>query len=707
MFNKLLCSYTQPLLPEQSQEDYLCVKVTLDYQSPDSKRSHLLIDYYLKSDRFTYNDTHAGYTTVGLYIDGKKIISTTPHLSTMKRGDRYVFLTQQEVIVDHTNSTTLSDGIYYRKTSHFRAILNPGSSQTYLRDEDGVEYSLNNQDCIIEFDLELPDIHQTKVVIANAPTMYDRNLYTLSYGCVIGVDSTKPDGTVMSNSTYRSVKAWVEIDGYRFFERSLPVAEKTDSGRDYLNYSFNITDEELQPVRALMHNRLDNTAIFVIETWDRITGQYLYDTAEIRYSIIHDHPIIDDIVINEYFDDVFEKTGDRDIIVKHEGTVVYGFKPTAMKEATIVRTTFSNGAETIENLEHGFMDNIQSPTFIITATDSRGLTTTRKVTKPFIDYLKPTCYQKITGHIRDEVGIHFNVRIFGDAYNGSFGVVNNNLKIYIKHTQPDGTMGDWTLLTNELTPELDGNTYKLDVEITNPDLSYIGSYTFQSRVIDEFNTVISSSTTISIEPMFDWSNEDFNFNVPINMHEKTILRHNRDGDHTVLSATGGRIHLRPNGTDDETGETIFYPDGSIKIFGQTLTSSGFGVADSGSEPMGTNGTWTWIKWEDGRAECWGVRNFGTTSVQIAYGSLYRSGTFNQKLPTDLFVATPNVINITLNSMSSSSTQASGCWIARFESVAPTKTDTGSFIIAAPYAINVSTPMIGFHVMGRWKELEEG
>ena len=700
MFNKLLCSYKQPLLPEQSQKDYLCIEVTLDYQSPHSKCSHLLIDYYLESDRFTYHDVDT--TTVGLYIDGKKIISTTPQLHTMKRGGRHVFLAQQEVIVDHTTSTTLSDGIYYLKTPRFRAILNPGNN-SYLKDEDGTEYSLNNQDCIIEFDLELPDIHQTKVIFASAPPMYDRNLYRFSYSCLIGVDGTKPNGTVISNSTYRSVKAWVEIDGYRFFERNLHVAEQFYSGRDSLTYSFNITDEELQPVRALMHNRLDTTAIFVIETWDRITGQYLYDTAEIEYKIVHDHPIIDDIVIDEYFDDVFELTGDRDIIVKHEGTVVYGFKPIAMKEATIVSTTFTNGAETVENLQHGYMDNIQSPTFIITATDSRGLTTTRKVTKPFIDYLKPTCYQKITGHIRDEVGIHFNVRIFGDAYNGSFGVVNNNLKIYIKHTQPDGTMGNWTLLTNELTPELDGNTYKLDVEITNPDLSYIGSYTFQSRIIDEFNTVISSSTTISIEPMFDWSNEDFNFNVPINMHDKTVLRHNRDDDHTILSATGGRIHLRPNGTDDETGETIFYPDGSIKVLGQTVDALGDFVIESGYESMNgidyLNGVWYWRKWASGKAECYGRRNFGNMAITTAWGGLYRSAALSQRLPSGLFHHTPQVIEISLVNSNF------GGWVARHETTAPSTSTTGSFIVVRPASATITPSDIGFNVIGRWKPLD--
>lgn len=704
MFKKLLCSYKQPILPEVSQDDCLCIDVTLDYQTPDTTRSYLLIDYYVQSKNLTFYDRSNDATTVGLYVDGKKIISTSgSSLMRMQLGKQCVFLAQEEVFIDHDNDTIRDGEVYYWKYPHFRAILNPSSTMS-VRTADGAEYSLNNQDIVIEFDLaELPEIHDTKALIVNAPVMYDRNLYTLWYSCVIGVEPYEPDGTVISNNLYDSIKAWVEIDGYRYFERNLPVAEQSYSGNDYLRYDFNITDEELQPVRALMYDRNETTATLVIESCDKATSTYYYDSAEIEYKIVHDYPIISNITIDS--NNLINLTGDENIFINGYSNAHYNFEATALKEATIKSASVRNGDLVSSGWLQYYFGPITEPDFHITVTDSRGLETHRKITKPFVPYLKPTCYQKITGHIRDEVGIHFNITIFGDAFNGSFGAVNNDLQIYIKHTQEDGTMGDWVELTDGLVPELDGNTYKLQVTITNPNLSYTGSYTFQSRVIDKLNTVISSTTTISIEPMFDWSNEDFNFNVPINMHDKTVLRHNRTDDHTILSATGGRIHLRPNGTNDETGETIFYPDGSIKIFGQTLTAYGFGIVESGYEAMGTNGTWRWIKWENGKAECWGCRNFGTTSVEASFGALYRSGAFNQELPSGLFIDVPDVVNINLNSMSSNSIP-SGCWIARYETVATTATNTGSFTIVSPESVMLYTPMIGFHVIGHWKELEE-
>lgn len=700
MFKKLLCSYKQPIMPELSQDDCLCVDVYLDYQTPDTTpRSYLLIDYYVQSKNLTFYDRSNDATTIGLYVDGKKIISTSgSSLMRMQLGKQCVILAQEKVFIDHDNDTIIDGEVYYWKYPHFRAILNPSSSMS-VRTADGAEYSLNNKDIVIEFDLaELPMINDTKALIVNAPVMYDRNLYTLWYSCVIGIDPYKPDGTVISNDLYASIKAWVEIDGYRYFERNLPVAEQFYSGADYLRYDFNITDEELQPVRALMYDKSELPVTLVIESCDKATMTYYYDSVEIEYKIVHDYPIISDITIES--ENLLHLTGDKNIFVKGYSNAHYNFKATALKEATIKAASVRNGKLVSSGWLQYYFGPITEPDFYITVTDSRGLETQRKITKPFVPYLNPTCYQKITGHIRDEVGIHFSVTIFGDAFNGSFGAVDNDLQIYIKHTQADGTMGDWVELTESIEPELEGNTYKLNATLTNTNLSYQGSYTLQSMLVDKLNTVISSTTTISIEPMFDWSNEDFNFNVPINMHEETVLRHNRTDNHTILSASGGRIHFRPNGTNDEYGEAILHDDGSIEVLGHTISSLGDYVIETGTEAMGTNGIWYWTKWASGKAECYGMRNFGNMAITTAWGGLYRGAAISQDLPNRLFIQTPEVIDINLINSNY------GGWIARHETTAPSKSTTGSFIIVRPASATITPTNIGFNIIGRWKELEE-
>jgi hypothetical protein len=152
--------------------------------------------------------------------------------------------------------------------------------------------------------------------------------------------------------------------------------------------------------------------------------------------------------------------------------------------------------------------------------------------------------------------------------------------------------------------------------------------------------VETSQYTIRLLPVFDWSETDFHFNVPIdidadniNMHNETIIRHNKAANNTVLSASGGHIYLRPGGTNNTSGETIIYPDGSLEFGGEVNFAKGFNidgytigdfVIEAGSESMGSNGTWHWRKWASGKAECYGCRNFGNMAVNTTWGNLYRS-----------------------------------------------------------------------------------
>ena len=54
------------------------------------------------------------------------------------------------------------------------------------------------------------------------------------------------------------------------------------------------------------------------------------------------------------------------------------------------------------------------------------------------------------------------------------------------------------------------------------------------------------------------------------MNEETVLRHNRNANNTVLSASGGFIYFRPAGTNDTSNEIKFNPQGSIELNGDII-----------------------------------------------------------------------------------------------------------------------------------------
>ena len=417
--------------------------------------------------------------------------------------------------------------------------------------------------------------------------------------------------------------------------------------------------------------------------------------------------------INPTVKDIKEETlaltGDENTFIRYESMAEFAINATASKHATIVSQSVTCGSKTVSNLPYGVIQDTESGTFTFHVTDSRNMGVSGSVFKNLVEYVKPTCYQALEIGFSSDVGAQIKVVTSGNYYNGSFGAADNELTLEVRYAAKDEEMGEWQLLTG--TPTFNGNTYELETVFSG--FSYDKAYVFQCRATDKLNVVESSQYTIKLMPTFDWSENDFNFNVPINieadnldMYGTTVLRHNKSAKNTVLSADGGHIYLRPGGTDDTSGETIIYPDGSVKFGGavdfDSFTIEGNTLADyiieAGEEAMGTNGTWYWRKWASGKAECWGCRNFGNMAVTTAWGGLYRSAFLTQDLPENVFKTTPDVININIVNATF------GGWICKHENQAPSAATTGSFIFVRPASATVTAPTyIGFHVIGVWKQ----
>lgn len=110
---------------------------------------------------------------------------------------------------------------------------------------------------------------------------------------------------------------------------------------------------------------------------------------------------------------------------------------------------------------------------------------------------------------------------------------------------------------------------------------------------------------------------------------------------------------------------------------------------------GTDGIWTWRKWWDGTAECWGNIT-DTITGWTAWGSMYYSAPYMKaSYPTGLFVAAPVEVAQAVNS------GADG-WLA-------TKSGTGSatetrqyFIVRPVTGSNNLTATISVHAIGNWQ-----
>lgn len=475
------------------------------------------------------------------------------------------------------------------------------------------------------------------------------------------------------------------------------------------SYTFELTDEDIERLIQAVTDGASMPVTFKLMTTALNDNEPAYSEITKTFTITGADPILSPTV-KDIKEETIALTGDENTFIRYESMAEFAFNAIASKGATIVSHSVTCGSKTIEDLPYGVIDDVESGTFNFYVTDSRNMGAASAVFKNLIEYVKPTCHQSAEIEITGETGATIKLKVSGNYFNGSFGAVDNSLTLEVRRTNDDGEMGEWTAF--EATPRFSGTTYSL--EVTFGDLDYGKNYIFQSRIIDKLNYVESAQYTITMKPVFDWSKADFNFNVPINidadnlgMHGETILRHNDAANNTVLSATGGHIYVRPRGTDNTTGETIFYPNGDVKFGGEITLANGTVVGDpteafadyvieTGLASMGTNGTWHWAKWASGKAECWGCRNFGNMAVTTSWGNLYRSAFLTQSLPEGLFARTPDSININIVH------GGYGGWICKHENAAPSAITTGSFIYVRPASATATPTNIGFYIIGEWK-----
>ena len=145
------------------------------------------------------------------------------------------------------------------------------------------------------------------------------------------------------------------------------------------------------------------------------------------------------------------------------------------------------------------------------ATDTRNRSAVKTITLAAIDYRSPTVSL-------DGVEINTNgvatIDISGTWFKGSFGKVSNDITVSYRYkSNSSSSWGSWTTIPN-VTKNDDGT---FSVTVTKSGLSYTETYNFEARVQDAINTVSSKEYTAKSLPVFDWSADDFNFNVSVSV----------------------------------------------------------------------------------------------------------------------------------------------------------------------------------------------
>lgn len=411
-----------------------------------------------------------------------------------------------------------------------------------------------------------------------------------------------------------------------------------DIGKTDTSYTFNFTEDERNALRNATPNSNTMTVKYYIKTI--VNGNTFYSSVAKTLTIANPNPIINPTVIDTGSNSTTYTGDPENKVIKGYNTMSVTFGASAVKGATITSQKVTCGGKS--RTTDGTIAGVESGDFVFTATDSRGNTTTKTIKKTLVNYSYPTINIKSLNLTPEGV---LTAELSGKVWIGSFGATTNSYNLRYRYKVSGGEWGSWATIS--MTPNSNGS---FSVSKSLSGLDYRSTYVFQAAVRDtlapyDSNSIKTPEKTVSSYPIFDWSAEDFNFNVP-----------------------------------------VYFQGSPMVDF----------IIEQGTEAMGTNGTWYWEKWASGKAVCYGRRNFGAMAVTTTWGSLYQSESFTQALPSGLFASTPLSINIEFNDANY------GGWIARDGASSPNTSSSGSFRVLRASSATLSRSWITFNIIGRWK-----
>lgn len=462
-----------------------------------------------------------------------------------------------------------------------------------------------------------------QATISSAPNFNDEANPTITY--------SNPAGSAVS--TLQACIA--SSDGKTIY------ASYRDISKTGTSYTFSLTTTERNALRNATPNSNSLTVKFYVKTV--IGDSTFYSTSSKTLTIVNANPTISPTV-KDIGATSITLTGNADgTVIKYFNYMTITFGASALKGATIKSQKCVCGSKSIT--ADGDMSNVESGDFVFTVVDSRGNTTTKTVSKTLINYIKKTCSMSSKSFTTDGV-ISFTLK--GNYWTGNFGAVDNELTLKYRYKTQDGSYGDYITLT----PTISGTTYNTTVSIS--DLDYRTNYVVQVSYGDKTGTSTLSAQTFSCLPVFDWSQDDFNFNVPITADDIDVgkgsmittnptptsfvnARNNAgykaeyveasdkwqpalsmktaSGDWS-LGIYGENLYLSYTTDEDyDAGNNsgirhYFNPSGGVNFSSNALND--YVVA------YGSSGIWNYRKWKSGVAECWGLTgNYTPTQLSNA------------------------------------------------------------------------------------------
>lgn len=342
------------------------------------------------------------------------------------------------------------------------------------------------------------------------------------------------------------------------------VVEYRDIPKTGTSYTFELTDAERNAFHHWCQDERAN-ACFRLKTV--INGKTSFSYLNRIYT---SSPIITATVV-DVNDNTIALTGNPNVLIKEWSVVQASMTAKAREGRAIDESLYviRNGSNSVYD-DSCTLEYPESNEFIFIAVDSLGLPSVAKVYTPMVDYVRLYC--KMVESRPDALG-NMTVACKGNSFNGSFGAVENTIRVQCRYAVTGGAYSDWI----DMNYSTSGNAFYASANITIEDFNQNLSYSFEARVTDKLDSYTAEMQGVASLPIFHWGKNDFVFEVPVDIkgdlrlkgegNYGTTLRFG-DGDYCYISEPEDDKMLVEARQIDFVADNIYINDNPMPFLAQ-------------------------------------------------------------------------------------------------------------------------------------------
>lgn len=237
-------------------------------------------------------------------------------------------------------------------------------------------------------------------------------------------------------------------------------------------------------------------------TCQTYSGETLIGTKTCTFNafVINSNPSITATVIDTYSGSI-AATGDSNKLIKYISNAQVTVSAVAKNSATISSIKVVNGSKSATGSTT--FSAVDSGTFNLSCTDSRGLSASNTVTKTIVDYITPAIVSAVFARASTTSDV-VNATISGKAFNGSFGAKTNNFSLQWRYKESTASSyGDWITLTATRS----GNNFSFSGQV-GTGFDFQKEYNIEVRVSDYFKSNSFTMTLTRGLPIVDIGKRD-------------------------------------------------------------------------------------------------------------------------------------------------------------------------------------------------------